>query len=1405
MYLIFDTETTGLPKRFDAPLEDLDNWPRLVQLAWQLHGSRGELLSTGNFIVKPEGFTIPFNAEKVHGISTGRALKEGHPLDEVLAKFEEDLKRTDRVIGHNIEFDLNVVGAEFLRNELETVMHGITPIDTKDESTDFCAIPGGRGGKFKWPTLTELHQKLFGENFADAHDAAYDVDATAKCFFGLVTNEVIIPLGEIPCQDVVYEAPKLAEANFAKQKKSSGGLTVDKKAAEKIDAPFAHLHVHTQYTILNATCEVKSLIAKAKEDGMPAVAMTDQGNMMGAFKFVTEALRAGLKPVVGCEFFVAEERTKLRFTKDNPDRRFTQLLIAKNRKGYENLIMLSSIAYTEGLYGIYPRVDKALIEEYKEDVIALTGGLTGEIPNLILNIGEHQAEDAFRYWHGLFGEDFYVELIRHGLPEEDKVNEVLLGFAEKYGVKVIAANDVYYLTKEDAKAHDVLLCVKDGEKITTPIGRGRGKRFGFSNEEYYFKNQKEMKGLFPDHPEAIENITEILDKIEEFQLSRDVLLPKFDIPAEFIDPQDQVDGGNRGENAFLRHLTYEGAKKRYPEITAEIRERLDFELSVIENTGYPGYFLIVQDFTTEARNMGVSVGPGRGSAAGSAVAYCIGITNVDPVAYDLLFERFLNPDRVSMPDIDIDFDDEGRDKVLQYVVDKYGYNQVSHIITYGTMAAKSSIRDCARVMDLDLSEANELAKMVPEKPGITLQKAFKEVRELNNVMLGTGARSDVLKQAVKLEGSIRNTGIHACGVIITPDDLRKFVPVAIAKDAKLVVTQFDNSVVENAGLLKMDFLGLKTLTIIKTACRYVKERHGVEIIPDDIPLDDQKTYELYQRGQTNGTFQFESAGMQKYLRELKPDRFEDLIAMNALYRPGPLEYIPNFVARKHGREPVNYDLPEMEEYLGETYGITVYQEQVMLLSQSLAGFTKGQADALRKGMGKKKKEILDELQPKFYEGGVERGHPKENLEKIWKDWEAFAAYAFNKSHSTCYSVVAYHTAYLKAHYPAEYMAAVLTHNQSNIDKVTFFMEECRSLSIKVLGPDVNESGVDFMVNAQGQIRFGLGAIKGTGEAAVESIIEERKENGPFKDIFDFSQRVDLRSVSKKTFEVLAKSGGFDCLGEFHRRQYLEPDESGHTLSEKVIKYAQKLQQETSSAQASLFGGESGVDVPKPRVTPVEPFSTIEKLNIERDVVGLYITGHPLDQFRLEINSFCNTPISELKDLEKLKSKGEVTSAGVVTDIAHKTTKNGRPFGILTMEDYNESHTFYLFGEDYMKFKPFLTKDWFLFLRGRVGTRWKGEELEFKIIELELLAEIRDKISKKILMEITPSTVNSDFIATLEDMAGRYPGSCPLQVMISDEEFGYKIPLYSRKFLVSPETALLEVLSELSEDRCKILS
>ncbi|UII32484.1 DNA polymerase III subunit alpha [Fulvivirga ulvae] len=1414
MYLIFDTETTGLPHNYSAPITDLDNWPRLVQIAWQLHDNKGNLLSSQNFIVKPEGFTIPYNSEKVHGISTKRALEEGHPLEEVLNIFSKDLEAAQVVIGHNIDFDNRIVGTEYVRVGQSDQGHGLqekNKIDTAEVSTEFCQLQGGIGGRLKAPKLIELHEKLFGSKFNDAHDAAYDVDATAKCFFGLITKKVVEPLDDTDVAEITYEAPELADANFAKIEEASevnfGG---DREAAKKIDYPFSHLHVHSQFSVLQAVPDIKGLVAKAKEYNMPAVALTDLGNMFGAFKFVREALNNEIKPIVGCEFYVAEERTKLKFTKDNPDKRYNQVLIAKNKNGYHNLAKLSSLAYIEGLYGIYPRIDKDLIKAYSEDVIALTGGLNSEIPYLILNVGEHQAEEAFQWYLEVFKDDFYVEFLRHGdiagqgLEEENRVNSVLLDFARKYHVKIIAANDVYYLSEEDAEAHDVLLCVKDGEMKSTPIGRGRGYRFGFPNNEYYFKSQEEMKIVFSDIPEAIENLSELVDKIEVYKLDRDVLLPAFGIPEEFKDSEDEKDGGKRGENAFLRHLTYEGAKKRYPEITDEIRERLDFELETIKNTGYPGYFLIVQDFTSKAREMGVSVGPGRGSAAGSAVAYCIGITNVDPIAYDLLFERFLNPDRVSLPDIDIDFDDEGRDKVIQYVINKYGKQQVAQIITYGTMAAKSSIRDAARVMELSLSEANDLAKLVPEKPGTSLDKAFKEVKELEEFRKGSDLKAKVLNQAKILEGSVRNTGTHACGVIITPDDLTKFIPVSTARDSEMLVTQFDNSVVENAGMLKMDFLGLKTLTIIKSAIANVKRRHGVEIDIDTIPLDDQKTYELYQRGETNGTFQFESPGMQKHLRALKPDKFEDLIAMNALYRPGPMEYIPNFISRKHGEEEITYDIQDMEEYLAETYGITVYQEQVMLLSQKLAGFSKGDADVLRKAMGKKIFALLEKLKPKFIDGGKERGHDPEVLGKVWKDWEAFAAYAFNKSHSTCYSLVAYQTAYLKAHYPAEYMAAVLTHNQSNIEKVTFFMEECRSLGIKVLGPHVNESAVNFAVNKEGEIRFGLGAIKGSGDAAVENIIEEREKNGPYKDIFDFAERVNLRMVNKKTFECLAMSGAFDCFEEFHRRQYLHAPENDQTLIEKVIKYANKMQMEAESSQASLFGGDTGVDTPKPKIPYMEPFGEIEKLNIERDVVGLYISGHPLDDFKFEIDSFCNTELNDLNDLPPLQNK-EVKVAGVVSGFAHRTTKGGKPFGTLTMEDYNGNFTFFLFGDDYIKFKEYLMQGWFLYIQGRVMERkWGDKSLEFKILNIELLNDLRDKRTKGLMVNINLNEINETVIKNLEEVCLQYRGDCALHMNLVDVQENISVEMMSRKYKVNPSNEMIEKMKQIPAVHCKVL-
>ena len=1387
MYLIFDTETTGLPQNYNAPLTDFDNWPRVVQIAWQLHDGTGKLLSNHNLIVKPEGFEIPFNAEKIHGISTKRAIEEGIALMEVLQKFNDDLGKCEAVVGHNIEFDINIMGCEFLRKTVDSPLTSLKSVDTKTESTEYCAIPGGRGGKFKWPTLTELHKKLFGVTFDEAHDAAYDVAATAKCFFGLIAEKVVKPLNGADPARIVYEEPKLDTANFAV--KEDKGATPGKAVAVDIKGPFCHLHVHSQFSILPATADIKNLVSKAKAYNMPAVALTDLGNMFGAFKFVREAHAQEIKPIVGCEFYVSEDRLTKKFTKDNPDRMTQQVLLAKNKEGYHNLIKLSSLGYMEGLYGLYPRIDKALIKQYSKNIIALSGNLHSEIPSTILNQGESQAEELFKWWVEVFADDFYVELVRHGLPEENHVNEVLLRLANKYDVKVLAANDVFYTEKVDADAHDILLCVKEGEVKSTPIGSGRGNRFGFPNDQFYFKSQEEMKKLFADVPEAIENISELLEKIESYKLDRNVLLPAFPIPEGF-----------ETEDDYLRHLTYEGAKKRYKEITPALQERLDFELETIRKTGYPGYFLIVQDFTSEARKMGVSVGPGRGSAAGSVVAYCTGITNVDPIKYDLLFERFLNPDRVSLPDIDIDFDDEGRGKIIDWVVNKYGKNQVAQIITYGTMAAKSSIRDSARVMELPLSEADVLAKLVPERPGTSLTQAFREVPELMAFKNGKDLKAQVLQKAAVIEGTVRNTGIHACGIIITPDDLTNHVPVSTAKDSPLLVTQFDNSVVESAGMLKMDFLGLKTLSIIKTAIENIRARHGITIDPDEIPLDDPKTFELYQKGLTNGTFQFESPGMQKHLRNLKPDRLEDLIAMNALYRPGPLEYIPNFIARKLGREAIVYDLPEMEDDLKETYGITVYQEQVMLLSQKLAGFTKGEADVLRKAMGKKQREVLDKMKGKFIEGATKKGHPEPKLEKIWKDWEAFAQYAFNKSHSTCYSVVAYHTAYLKANYPAEYMSAVLTHNQSSIDKVSFFMEECRTLGLPVLGPHVNESQVNFAVNKKGEIRFGLGAIKGAGEAAVQSIIEEREKNGPFKDIWDFGVRVVKNGFNKKTFECLAMSGAFDSFGDYHRRQYLEAADGESTLVELITKYSQRLQQEALSDQVSLFGGSGGqVDVPKPRIAELEPFGEIRKLNIEKEVVGLYISGHPLDQFSFEMKHFCNCTLSSLKNDENLAAGGILRLGGIVSAINHRTTKNGNPFGVLTLEDYSDSYEFFMFSDTYVKFKTFFMTGWYLFIEGFMQpSKFRVGENEFRISEIQLLSDIRNKMAKGLILKLDVNNLSEQMIDDLHQIATTHAGPCPLRVMVQDPAENIYLELFSRKLQVEPKGELIKQLDAVGD-------
>ncbi|PJA08055.1 MAG: DNA polymerase III subunit alpha [Flavobacteriales bacterium CG_4_10_14_0_2_um_filter_32_8] len=1420
MFLIFDTETTGLPNNYKAPISDSNNWPRMVQLAWQLHDSFGRLLAAKNYIVKPEGYEIPIGVSKIHGITTERALRDGVELKTVLEEFKSDLEKTTYNVGHNIEFDINVVGAEYYRLGIANDIASKKGIDTMKTSVNFCELPGGRGGGFKYPKLTDLHIKLFGESFEDAHDAAYDVAATARCFFGLISSKVI-QLKEITnANELVYEAPILANTNFKDKKVDEIEVTNVKTISDTtsvisnqlIDVPFVHLHNHSQFSILQSTTDITSLINKAHEMGMEAVALTDHGNMMATFHFVRDAIKKGIKPIVGCEFFVCHDRKD----KSYQDNGFQTVILAKNKNGYQNLIKLASYANIDGFYYV-PRIDKELLLQYKEDLIILTGGIWGEIPNKILFEGEKQAEEALLWWAANFGEDFYIEINRHGIEEENEINKTLLSFAKKHHIKYIAANNTYYLNKSDAEAHDVLLCIRDAKPISQPkryIGKGgREFRFGFPNDEFYFKSADEMKRLFADLPEAIINTKEIVDKIESFKLSREVLLPKFDIPDDFKDDADLEDDSlNVGENNYLRHLTYEGAKIRYQELTDKIIERIDFELDVIRKTGYPGYFLIVEDFIREARKMGVSVGPGRGSAAGSVVAYCTKITNIDPLKYDLLFERFLNPDRISMPDIDIDFDDEGRQKVIDYVIHKYGSNQVAQIITYGTMAAKSSIRDTARVLEFPLNEAGKLAGLIPNielnkifnlseadlKLKLPKAEDFERAKELKDIAKGENLAAKTVNHALMVEGSMRNTGIHACGIIITPDDITNYVPVALAKDSEMACTQFDNSVAEDAGLLKMDFLGLKTLTLIKDAIQIIKNKHGIELDPESFDIEDEETYLLFQRGDTIGIFQYESPGMQKHLRHLKPSVFADLIAMNALYRPGPMEYIPSFIKRKHGEEKVEYDVPDMEEYLKETYGITVYQEQVMLLSQKLANFTKGEADVLRKAMGKKQIAVLDKMKPKFIEQAKEKGHPEEKLEKIWKDWEAFAAYAFNKSHSTCYAWIGFQTAYLKAHYPAEYMASVLSNNMSDISKVTFFMDECKRMGVQVLGPDINESVHKFTVNSKGQVRFGLGALKGVGEKAVESIIAERSLNGPFKSIFDVTKRIDLRAANKKTLESLTLGGGFDSFPNIHRAQYFN-EQDGITFLEKAIKYGNKFQDNKNSSQVSIFDAIEEEAIDEPKLPECDEWTTLEKLNHEKEIVGIFISGHPLDDFALEIKNFGKGNLSLLTDLISLKGK-ELALATICTGVQDKMTKTGKPYGILTVEDYQASHEFFVFSEEYIKLKPYFIQGQYLFITGSVQPKkWSKDidDIEFKISSIELLAELRDKKVKTLTVNMETKDITEELIEKIYTLLDQHQGKCEFSIQIKDEEEGI-IRLSSRSKRINISDQFLQNINEIKE-------
>ena len=1178
---------------------------------------------------------------------------------------------------------------------------------------------------------------------------------------------------------------------------------------------FVHLHCHTQYSLLDGAAEIGTMMDKAVADGMKGVALTDHGNMFGAFKFVNEAQKRNIKPMIGCEFYLVEDRHKKAFSRaaGEKDKRYHQLMLAKNKKGYQNLCKLCSIGYIEGLYGKYPRIDKELIERYHEGLIVTSCCIGAEIPQLLIAGKDEEAEAALKWWLNIFEDDYYIEIQRHrgiedidlgkdregrtiysGKSQED-INVKLLALAQKHNVKVICTNDSHYVEEEDYLPHDLLLCVNTGSLKDDPT------RFQFPSSDFYFKKQAEMAQLFHDHPESVATTMEVYDKIEVLTLAQDVLLPNFPMPPEFATQDD-----------YLRHLTYEGARKRYGEIDEVTRERLDFELSVIKASGYPGYFLIVQDFTTAAREMGVSVGPGRGSAAGSAVAYCVGITNVDPIKYDLLFERFLNPERVSMPDIDIDFDDVGRQKVIDYVIDKYGQEQVAQIITYGTMAAKSSMRDVGRVMDVPLSEVDRVAKSFPQALGASLNDVLADgdiTPKLKGRLNGEDVDrayafrdlaaeqtqiGEMIRMAKKLEGSIRNTGIHACGVVITPDDVTDYVPVTADKDTGMYVSQFDNSVAEDAGLLKMDFLGLKTLTIIKDALRMIEENHGVAIDVDELPLDDTKTYELFQRGETNGIFQYESGGMQKHMKNLKPTTFDDLIAMNALYRPGPLEYIPEFIERKHGRKPIVYTLDGEEKYLKETFGIYVYQEQIMLLSQSIANFTKGEADVLRKAMGKKKKAVLDKMYPQFIAGGTANGHPEDKLGKIWKDWEAFASYAFNKSHSTCYALVAYHTAYLKAHYPAEYMAAVLTHNKSDQTKMSFFLRECKRMEVPVLQPDINESQADFSVNKQGAIRIGMTALKGVGEGPVESILETRKD-GEFESLFDMLLRIEPGSVNKRVLEALVDAGAFDCFEDMHRAQYYAPTPKFDSYLEDAVKTANGTLARQAEAASSLFAAVQEEIAVQPPVPPAaKPFLLPEKLRREKEVTGIYVSGHPLDGYKVEIDNYVTCSLIDLNPQKYGRST--VKLAGMITAARHLVSKNGNGWGIFELSDYDGSIEFKLFGEDYLQFKHVLHQGTALFLTATYQKSWKSEDLELKIASVKLLEGVGEELTKAVVLKMPLEDLTEAKVVALDDLCQRFQGEAKLRIVFYDREKDTKLKMFALKRTVQPDTDFVRAIERM---------
>ena len=1518
MFLIFDTETTGLPLDKNAPLTNFDNWPRVVQIAWQIHDEKGKFVKAENHIIKPEGFIIPINASMVHGISTERALNVGENLNDVLDIFLNALKEVKYVVGHNVAFDLNVTACEYLRVKNINPFRGMNIIDTCTEKTaEFCKLPGGLGRKFKKPKLSEIHHLLFNEGFDMAHNASADVEATARVFLELVRINVIndeeIKEGEEFFKifkeanpDVMQPAGIKVVSNKEEEQQQQDPKISDSATLRPCDSSytpnhFTHLHVHSHFSILDGMSKVPDLIDKCVKNNMFSMALTDHGNMFGIKEFADSANKYNgkikdkikeqekilnneestdsqkddasveidmlkkkiFKPIFGIETYCAP--VSIDKQDGRADRGYHLILLAKNKQGYKSLCKLSSIAYIDGFY-YNPRIDHSLLEQYHEGLIVCSACLGGELPQKIMNGDIEGAEKSLLWFKNIFGDDFYIEIQRHKTDKpnadtstferQQQVNEILIQLARKTNTKIIATNDVHFVEEEHSEAHDRLVCLSTGKDFDDP------NRMHYTKQEW-LKSPKEMGTAFSDIPEALENTKEIVDKVESYSIDSDPIMPIFDIPAEFGTEEEYrnkytqedlfeeftrnelgevVMSREEGEKKikklggydklyrikleadYLAKLAWEGAERRYgKELTDEQRERIVFELHIMKTMGFPGYFLIVQDYIRGAREeLGVSVGPGRGSAAGSVVAYCLKITDVDPLKYDLLFERFLNPDRISLPDIDVDFDDDGRGKVLDWITEKYGKEKVAHIITYGTMATKSSIADVSRVQKIPIPKVNEIKALIPDKfpdsvkdekgkvPKVNLKNCFKYVPQIKTLLDGDDENiSSMLTYAQQLEETNRQIGIHACGVIIGASDLTNYAPLCTIKDKEtkedVLVTQYDGHVVENVGLIKMDFLGLKTLTQIKDALANIKKTHGIDIDIDNIPIDDKKTYELYSSGNTIGTFQFESPGMQKYLRELKPTVFEDLIAMNALYRPGPMDYIPTFIARKSGKEPITYPIPEMEKYLKDTYGVTVYQEQVMLLSRQLASFTRGESDTLRKAMGKKLIDKMNELKGKFMKQGQENGHDPEILENIWKDWEKFASYAFNKSHATCYSWVAYQTAYLKAHYPAEFMAAVLNSSIRDSKEVVFMIEECKRMKIDVVVPNVNESEYKFTVNDKGQISFGMGAVKSVGEVLIQAITDERNANGKFKDFADFLIRMNGKGVNRKSIEALAGAGVFDSFDGMHRAMFYHIAEGDKaTFVEKSIKSVSAYLDRKNNAQFDLFadsegGEEETFTIPLPEC---ERWSKLKELEMERELVGFYMSSHPLDMFRDTIKYFANIKLENVKNaIEMSRPDTTFVMAGLVTSAERFTSKTGSEYGRYRIEDQSGSFEFPLFKENYLKMNPLLVPGTQVLVTGIVKERYVTSEdpnapkpKELRITKVEMLETIMEKTNREVRFTVFTDKLDKDKAQEFINIIKKNKGNQPYSLRFVDRENDMTCSLHPEKGKINAQE-IFELLKD----------